>query len=507
MEKQKAFISMLASVAMLFSTTAGSLSVYADEVYEEQDVAEEVMLEEEDFFDESFEDSPEDFDYTCTLCDYDELVPSEEELAEIPVVTFEKSSKKKLAKSNPAPVVDLSDSFPTPINQHSQKSCTAFAVAYLKSYQEIKEHGWSASANLSHMSPSYIYNSLNNGQNTGINIKEAINFVCDNGVCSLKDMPFVESDCQTLPNDYQKRKASNFKSTEIDSVKSVEGVKELLRNGKPVIMNVLLMSDFYNISETNKVYDDNVTLTNPKHKGHHALCILGYDDTLQAFKFINSWGTNYGLGGYGYISYNLFTSNCSGIAFCMDDCEQHYKTKPLAIQAVNDMPVYVGSNMHNQKTENGQNVVISAGEKVIVNSIYKVFPGDPPVFKINGGYISAKLEDSIEAQAFTVRFVKTDGVTGNMPDQTVIFGITSHLNQNQYSRSGYTFKGWCAKRIENDVNKFLCDVDGTTKWKTYAEIQQNNYPLHIYRDEAPLARTSPIPNDIVYMYPQWTKNS
>ncbi len=514
MKEQKKIISMVTVALMLFSTVVCDLSVYADKSYEKTKEPEEVMREDELFFDESLDKSPNNFDYSTLLCDEDTFYIPEDVFNEIPRpyardLELENGSYKTESLRSYSPVVDLSDNFPSVMDQYPQNSCTAFAIAYAKSYQEIIEHGWSPTANLSHMSPSYVYNSLNGGVDNGINLYTALNFVQQNGICSLKDMPFYETDYTTQPNTYQASKASNFKIDSYSSATTTNELKAALQEGKPGLVSTRVYTDFH-LQGSNTIYDD----ISGSFEGYHAICVVGYNDNLQAFKFINSWGTTYGNNGYGYISYNLFENAYDGNkkicrygALIMEDSSQHYTTKPLAIEAVNDLPVYVGSNMHTQKTENGQNVVISAGEKVIVNSIYKLFPGDSPVFKINGGYISAKLEDSIETQAFTVRFVKTDGVTGNMPDQTVIFGITSHLNQNQYSRSGYTFKGWCAKRIENDVNKFLCDVDGTTKWKTYAEIQQNNYPLHIYRDEAPLARTSPIPNDVVYMYPQWTKNN
>jgi len=40
--------------------------------------------------------------------------------------------------------------------------------------------------------------------------------------------------------------------------------------------------------------------------GGHAVAIVGYDDSKQAFKIANSWGTGWGVNGYGWISYQLF---------------------------------------------------------------------------------------------------------------------------------------------------------------------------------------------------------
>lgn len=40
--------------------------------------------------------------------------------------------------------------------------------------------------------------------------------------------------------------------------------------------------------------------------GGHAVMIVGYDDSRQAFKIRNSWGYGWGAGGYGWIPYEYF---------------------------------------------------------------------------------------------------------------------------------------------------------------------------------------------------------
>jgi hypothetical protein len=41
---------------------------------------------------------------------------------------------------------------------------------------------------------------------------------------------------------------------------------------------------------------------------HHSVCLEGYDDHTQFFKFWNNWGSGWGQGGYGYLPYQYFTS-------------------------------------------------------------------------------------------------------------------------------------------------------------------------------------------------------
>ncbi|MCI0605228.1 hypothetical protein L0156_19755 [bacterium] len=40
--------------------------------------------------------------------------------------------------------------------------------------------------------------------------------------------------------------------------------------------------------------------------GYHAIVLVGFDDNVQAFKIMNSWGGEWGTGGYGWIDYNFF---------------------------------------------------------------------------------------------------------------------------------------------------------------------------------------------------------
>ena len=38
-------------------------------------------------------------------------------------------------------------------------------------------------------------------------------------------------------------------------------------------------------------------------KGGHAVLVVGYSDTKQALKIVNSWGYDWGQNGFAYISY------------------------------------------------------------------------------------------------------------------------------------------------------------------------------------------------------------
>ncbi|MEJ0106451.1 MAG: C1 family peptidase [Bacteroidota bacterium] len=43
-----------------------------------------------------------------------------------------------------------------------------------------------------------------------------------------------------------------------------------------------------------------------KFKGGHAMVVIGYNDTKNAFKVMNSWGTKWGDNGFAWIDYANF---------------------------------------------------------------------------------------------------------------------------------------------------------------------------------------------------------
>ena len=64
-------------------------------------------------------------------------------------------------------------------------------------------------------------------------------------------------------------------------------------------------------SFTNLDYHFVCPIPNPNKEmfiGGHAMLIIGYDDALQSFKILNSWGRNWGFNGIHYMPYNYVCS-------------------------------------------------------------------------------------------------------------------------------------------------------------------------------------------------------
>ena len=72
----------------------------------------------------------------------------------------------------------------------------------------------------------------------------------------------------------------------------------------PVIVSVKADKSFQ-IFE-NKSESDTYFWSNSADYDNHAMVVVGYDNYREAFKLLNSWGTDWGANGYGWISYKSF---------------------------------------------------------------------------------------------------------------------------------------------------------------------------------------------------------
>ncbi|MBA2469870.1 MAG: hypothetical protein H0V37_10740 [Chloroflexia bacterium] len=70
----------------------------------------------------------------------------------------------------------------------------------------------------------------------------------------------------------------------------------------PVLAGMAVFNDFF--AYTSGVY---VKTANSALAGYHCISVVGYDDNQQCWIVKNSWGTNWGEGGFGRIRYNQAT--------------------------------------------------------------------------------------------------------------------------------------------------------------------------------------------------------
>ena len=102
--------------------------------------------------------------------------------------------------------------------------------------------------------------------------------------------------------------ASPNRDVRYQRVRSVEECKAVLaRAGVPVLGSFLISDLWFNAP------NGRIPLESKRSRGTggHSVLVVGYDDSRGEFKFQNSWGSNWGDRGFGYLPYELFNSTCT----------------------------------------------------------------------------------------------------------------------------------------------------------------------------------------------------
>ena len=199
--------------------------------------------------------------------------------------------------------VDLSSRLPQPGTQGNQGSCVGWAIAYgARSYYEGVATGQVLSPKLA-FSPAYIYNQIRSKSSDcsgGSNIANALNLLKNQGVARNEDFPYMEGNCSRMPSSRVRASAAENAILGWRAIKygQIETVKGELYRGNPVVVGMSVPGSFDKLRGPTIFSDVNST-----SRGGHAMTIVGYDQQRGAFKVLNSWGTGWGDGGYGWVDY------------------------------------------------------------------------------------------------------------------------------------------------------------------------------------------------------------
>jgi hypothetical protein len=210
--------------------------------------------------------------------------------------------------------VDLSAALPRPGWQGAAGSCAGWAVAYaLGSY-------YAGSAREAPLSPAYVFNQIaltpGRCRPGGASLVSALEVLQRQGSVPLSAFPYNPDDCTRLPDAGQQAVAQRHRIgafARLDTSR-LDDVKGALALHRPVAFGMWI--DYARLQRlgAGEVYDI------PRVRGGigHAMVLAGYDDARGAFRVLNSWGTDWADGGYGWISYAAFQAG-SDAAFSVTD--------------------------------------------------------------------------------------------------------------------------------------------------------------------------------------------
>ncbi|WP_315742096.1 MULTISPECIES: C1 family peptidase [unclassified Bradyrhizobium] len=203
------------------------------------------------------------------------------------------------------PSVDLSADLPPVGDQGHESSCVGWATAYLKTWQERREEGWSVSdGDSSHVfSPAFVYNQINHGMDGGASFIDALRLVSELGAASLDMMPYHPGDYLSKPSSAALQSATRYRINTWRQV-NVQDPRELkahLNAGYPVLIGALVDDGFMHLP-AGQSWKGQIGV----QRGGHAMLMVGYDDSKNAFRIVNSWTPSWSEGGFGWIDYNYF---------------------------------------------------------------------------------------------------------------------------------------------------------------------------------------------------------
>lgn len=221
-------------------------------------------------------------------------------------------------KKNPLPEkVSLQQYCPTPMNQGQQGSCVAWASAYAaRTIVEAQRTG--KNPNDIAFSPAFMYNQISIDRRTcqGSYIKYAMDNMMEVGAVPFNDFGYSDQDCATQPNASLKDKAKAYKIlgfqrlTEENRGKAYEmlAIKQNLSKGSPVIIGMMVGGSFMSDMMGKEFWNPTSNDYYQRGFGGHAMCVVAYDDFYEggAFLLMNSWGTEWGKGGFAWIRYSDF---------------------------------------------------------------------------------------------------------------------------------------------------------------------------------------------------------
>lgn len=134
---------------------------------------------------------------------------------------------------------------------------------------------------------------------SGAYLREAIKVMYHNGFCPESLYPYDYRKINETPGFMTDVIASLWKIKSYHTCMTLNQIKTSLIQEHPVIIGIPVDKNFLQKRDNSIV--DKYSIAN--RVGGHAVVLIGYDDNVQAFLLANSWGENWGVGGYAWISY------------------------------------------------------------------------------------------------------------------------------------------------------------------------------------------------------------
>lgn len=211
--------------------------------------------------------------------------------------------------------IDLSRFCPVVSDQCDQQSCVGITLCNTLTIRwavhcDNTDSLWIATRRFS---PAYIYNQIKEGEDcrSGAYLHKGLLLLKTQGVCLLKTFPYNCNDCNRRPNTKQRAEAKRY------TIRSYERVFPLKADSSTIINNILYALDYENpiiiglmITPNFQGVRDGKDRWEPFPAGGgtegHALVAVGYDEDAGTITLFNSYGSDWGKGGFVRMTFGDF---------------------------------------------------------------------------------------------------------------------------------------------------------------------------------------------------------
>ena len=225
--------------------------------------------------------------------------------------------------------VVLDDKFPPIGDQGRHGTCVVWAVGYyFKTALNAIENDWSANdlRNVANQtSPKDLWFAIPTDSKSpncnGTHIDAAMLALINSGATSMSVKPYENmGNCAGTPTGSADNRIANYRriaykwdGEEMDM--NVENLKRYLNAGRPIAFGARLGDRFMAWRGASVISGTDTYLKPNMQHTFHAMALTGYDDDLNAFRVINSWGTRWGDNGSIWVDYDFFVNNFAIFAF------------------------------------------------------------------------------------------------------------------------------------------------------------------------------------------------
>ncbi|HEU5356349.1 MAG TPA: C1 family peptidase [Actinocrinis sp.] len=221
---------------------------------------------------------------------------------------------------NPPPRVDLRPQLPTVYDQGKIGSCTANSIAAAVEFELLRQQ-------LADFVPSRLFIYYNERAaeghveyDSGAQIRDGIKSIASLGVCPETEWPYDDTPpatdggawppqaragqrpSQNCYEDALKTRALSYRRV----LRTIEQLKGCLAEGFPFVFGFTVYESFESQTVAQSG-DAPMPSAGEQALGGHAVLAVGYDDDTKRFLVRNSWGPEWGKGGYFTLPYAYLT--------------------------------------------------------------------------------------------------------------------------------------------------------------------------------------------------------